>query len=94
MRPDLTPIWRVGNAALCSCELSEFWVSVGEHRQALLVPHLYFASCHDAINYLGTCIPQQILACMGRDSAPGTLPEAFIEEFAGLLVLRSRGGGR
>jgi len=32
MRPGLTPIWRVSNAALCS-----FWVSMGEHRQAQLI---------------------------------------------------------
>ena len=30
MRPNLTPIWRVSNAALSSCELGEFQVSMGE----------------------------------------------------------------
>src|ERR1700758_2363244 len=31
MRPDLTPIWRVSDAALCSREPGEFQVSMGGH---------------------------------------------------------------
>ena len=56
MRRDLTLIWRVSNAALCSRELGEIWVRIGEHGCARstgklrLIPHPHFALSYDFIN--------------------------------------------
>jgi hypothetical protein len=44
MRPDLTLIWRVSDAALYLRELGEFQVSMGEHEWARVIPQLHQSS--------------------------------------------------